>query len=101
MVSKGVVLVDIKVLYRTLCDKHQHNALHTQQRWNIEILYRNLWGCFEDNFEAPLSLLFSWPRLENSVSLLQVTAFAACLYLLGIHNVYVSWSVIGYANRRM
>jgi len=58
MVSKGVVLVDIKVLYRNLC------------------------GGFEDNCETPLSLVFSWPRLQSSVSAIQVTTFAACLYLL-------------------
>jgi hypothetical protein len=48
MVLKGAVVVDIKVLYR------------------------NLWVCFEENFETPLSLVFSWQSLESSVSLVQV-----------------------------
>jgi hypothetical protein len=49
---------------------------------DIKILYGNLWGCFEDNCETSLRLEFFWPRLESSVCLMQVIAFAACLSLL-------------------
>ena len=46
------------------------------------VVYRDWWGGFEDNCETPLRLVFSWPRLESNVYLIQVTAFAACLSLL-------------------
>jgi hypothetical protein len=58
MVSNGAVVVDIK------------------------LLYRNLWGCFEYNFDTPLNLVYSWPRLQSIDPAMHVTAFAACLNLL-------------------
>jgi len=49
---------------------------------DIKVLYWNLWGDFDDNCEPILRLVFSWPRLERGVSLIQVTAFVARSTLL-------------------
>jgi hypothetical protein len=56
----------------------------------FQALYGNLWGGFEDNCETPLRLVFYWPSLEGSVSLIQVTTIPAFLFLLGIQKVYAS-----------